>query len=76
MRFVVKVSKKGQVVIPVEIRRKFNIRDRVVIKADEEGIRIIPLVPLEELFGADGDVMRDVAREIVRERLEELRREE
>mgnify|MGYP000489322711 CR=1 FL=1 len=76
MRFVVKVSKKGQVVIPVEIRRKFNIRDRVVIKADEEGIRIIPLVPLEELFGADGDVMRDVAREIVKERLEELRREE
>jgi len=76
VRFVVKVSKKGQVVIPVEIRRKFNIRDRVVIKADEEGIRIIPLVPLEELFGADGDVMRDVAREIVRERLEELRREE
>lgn len=76
MRFVVKVSKKGQVVIPIEIRRKFNIRDRVVIKADEEGIRIIPLVPLEELFGADGDVMRDVAREIVRERLEELRREE
>jgi len=76
VRFVVKVSKKGQVVIPIEIRRKFNIRDRVVIKADEEGIRIIPLVPLEELFGADGDVMRDVAREIVKERLEELRREE
>ena len=31
---------------------------------------------MEELFGVDGDVMRDVAREIVKERLEEVKREE
>ena len=73
VRFVVKVSKKGQVVIPAEIRRKYNIRDKVVIKADEEGIKIIPLISLEEMFGVDGDIMKDVAREIVRERLEEVK---
>jgi len=39
-------------------------------------IRVIPLRSLEELFGVDGDVMRDVAREIVKERLEEVKREE
>ncbi len=73
VRFVVKVSKKGQVVIPAEIRWKYNIKDKVVIKADEEGIKIIPLIPLEEMFGVDGDVMKDIAKEIVRERLEEVK---
>lgn len=75
MRFIVKVSKKGQIVIPAEIRRRFNIRDRVVIEATDKEIKIIPLLPLEELFGVDGDVMKDVAREIVRERLEEIKHE-
>ncbi len=73
MRYVVKVSRKGQIVIPVEIRKKFGIDDRVVIRVDENGIKIIPLRSIEELFGVDGDVMREVAREIVRERLEEVR---
>jgi len=71
----VKVSRKGQMVIPIEIRRKFNIKDKVVIKVDEGGIKIIPLIPLEDLFGVDGDIMKDVAKEIVKERLEEIKRE-
>ena len=71
-----KVSRKGQVVIPIEIRRKYGIRDKVVIKADEDGIKVVPLIPLEEMFGIDGDVMREVAKEIVEERLEEIRCEE
>jgi AbrB family looped-hinge helix DNA binding protein len=75
-RYVVKVSRKGQIVIPAEIRKKFNIRDKVVLEADDKGIRIIPLIPLEELFGVDGEVMREIAREIVRERLEEVKDEE
>jgi len=75
MRFVVKVSKRGQIVIPAEIRRMFNIRDRVVIRVDGEVIKVIPFMSLEELFGVDGDVMKVVAREIVEERMEEIRRE-
>ena len=75
MRFVVKVGRKGQVVIPVEIRRKYGIKNKVVIRADEDGVKIIPVISLEEMFGIDGEVMKDVAKEIVKERLEEIRRE-
>jgi len=75
MRFVVKVSRKGQVVIPIEIRRRYNIRDKVVIKVDEEGIKIIPLMPLKEMFGIDGEIMKIIAKEIVEERMEEIKRE-
>ncbi len=74
MRFVVRVSRKGQIVIPVEIRRRFNIRDRVVIRVDGEVIKIIPFMSLEELFGVDGDIMKVVAREIVEERVREAKR--
>jgi len=74
MRFVVKVSKRGQIVIPAEIRRMFNIRDRVVIRVDGEVIKVIPFMSLEELFAVDGDVMKVVAREIVEERVREVKR--
>jgi len=76
VRFVVKVSKKGQVVIPIEIRRRYNIKDKVVIKVDEEGIKIIPLMSLKEMFGIDGEIMKIIAKEIVKERMEEIKREE
>ena len=71
MRFIVRVGKKGQIVIPAEIRRRYGIRDRVVVVTGEDGIRIVPLAPLEYLYGVDGDSMREVAREIVRERRKE-----
>ena len=75
LRFVVKVSRKGQIVIPAEIRRRYGIRDKVVIEVSGEGLKIIPLYPLEEMFGIDGEVMKEVAREIVEERLEEIKHE-
>ena len=75
MSHVVKVSRKGQIVIPADIRKRYRIKDRVVVKADSEGIKIIPLIPLEELFGVDGDAMKSIAKEIVEERAEERRRE-
>jgi len=46
MRFIVKVSRKGQVVIPAEIRRKYGIKNKVVIRADEDGVKIIPVISL------------------------------
>ena len=75
MRFIVKVSRKGQVVIPAEIRRKYGIKNKVVIRADEDGVKIVPVISLEEMFGIDGEVMKDIAKEIVKERLEEMGRE-
>ncbi len=74
--FIVKVSSKGQIVIPVEIRRRFNIKDKVLVRVEGNEIKIIPIIPLEDLFGVDGDAMRDVAREIVEERRAELRLEQ
>ena len=74
--FIVKVSSKGQIVIPVEIRRRFNIKDKVLVRVEGNEIKIIPIIPLEDLFGVDGDAMRDVAREIVEERRDELRLEQ
>ncbi len=74
--YVVKVSKKGQIVIPVEVRRKFNIKDKVIIRVEGNEIKIIPVVPLEEIFGIDGEKMKKVAIEISKERLREIRHEE
>jgi len=76
MRYTVKVSRKGQIVIPAEIRRKYGIKDKVVVVVGDDGIRIVPLVPLKELYGIDGDIMRKVAEEISRERREEAKHED
>ncbi len=74
MRYVVKVSRKGQIVIPAEVRRRYGIKDKVVIRVEEDGPRIIPLVSLKELYGVDGEIMREVAREIIEDRKEETKR--
>jgi len=63
-RYIVKVSKKGQVVIPARIWRKIGI-ERVVAFIDEgDKVTLVPIIPMEEAFGIDGDVMREIAREI------------
>jgi len=72
----VKVSEKGQVVIPVEIRRKFRIKREVAFIDEEDRVMLIPITPMEEAFGIDGDIMREIAREITEARRRELRLEE
>jgi len=49
------VTRKGQVTIPVEHRRKFGIREgmRVVVKDAGDGILIKPITPLQDLAGID-----------------------
>jgi AbrB family looped-hinge helix DNA binding protein len=75
MAVVAKVSSKGQVVIPAEYRRRLRITRLVVIS--EEGGRLIvkPTTSLEEAFGVDGEGMKDVAREISRDRRAEVESE-
>jgi len=73
--YIVKVSRKGQIAIPVEIRRKFGIEDKVLIRVEDGEIKIIPVIPLEKLFGADGEVMKEVAIEISEERMREIKNE-
>ncbi|MEM2939639.1 MAG: AbrB/MazE/SpoVT family DNA-binding domain-containing protein [Candidatus Bathyarchaeia archaeon] len=66
------ITEKGTVTIPAEIRRKYNLRkgSRVEFVETDEGILIIPVVPLEELYGVDG---KD--REKVYEAIKELQLE-
>lgn len=53
------VTRKGQVTIPVNHRRKFGIRQgmRVLVKETAEGILIKLITPIEDLAGIDGGKM-------------------
>lgn len=66
-----RVSRKGQVVIPVEIRRKFGIGRRVSFIDRGDEVVLVPVKGLEEAFGAGGRVMIEVAKEIGAARREE-----
>ena len=69
------VSEKGQVVIPAALRKKHKIGRAVVIEEVDGRITIVPSVSMEESFGADGEAMRDVAKEISKERRREVESE-
>jgi AbrB family looped-hinge helix DNA binding protein len=75
MNRLVPVSEKGQVVIPAALRKKHKIGRAVVIKEVDGKIMIEPSQSMEESFGADGDAMLDVAREISKERRREVESE-
>lgn len=49
------VTRKGQITIPIEYRRKYGIGvgDRVLIEDTERGLLLRPIPSLEELAGAD-----------------------
>ncbi|MFH0968097.1 MAG: AbrB/MazE/SpoVT family DNA-binding domain-containing protein [Methanobacteriota archaeon] len=52
---LVKISNKGQIVIPVTIRKKWQIQggETVILTDDAQGIHIRPLVRLSDLSGID-----------------------
>ncbi len=76
MEYVLRVSRKGQVVIPAEVRRKFNIKSRVVLKVEDGEIKIYPFVDLRDAFGIDGEKMYEVARALLRDKERELELED
>ncbi len=51
------VTRKGQVTIPAEKRRKYGITVgmRVLIKEGADGILIKPITPIEKLAGIDAE---------------------
>jgi len=53
-RFEVKVSSKGQLVIPKELRKKYKIRptSTVVLQEEEGGIKILAPVNLADVCGS------------------------
>lgn len=78
MARVRKVSAKGQVVIPEDLRRKYGIDsgDLVMVEDSEAGIRVLPL-PRDPLRAIAGRLARKPGLEILRgERERELKRDE
>ena len=75
MEKVVPMSSKGQVVIPAPLRKKFKIGRAVVIRDEGGHILLEPSRSMGESFGAGGDDMLDVAREISLERRKEVESE-
>ncbi|MEM2881824.1 MAG: AbrB/MazE/SpoVT family DNA-binding domain-containing protein [Candidatus Bathyarchaeia archaeon] len=74
MRNIVKVTRRGQTTIPVELRERFGIRegDALVVEPVEGGLLFKPIPRLAELAGAYSKFGR--AEEIKRE-LDRIREE-
>lgn len=70
------ITEKGTVTIPADIRKKYNLRkgSRVEFIETDEGVLLVPAIPLEELFGVDKDVKEKVYQ-IIKELQEERRKE-
>ena len=70
------ITEKGTVSIPSHIRNKYGLRKgaKVEFFDTEEGIVIVPVTPIQGLFGVDKSRKR-LVRDMVREIHEERRRE-
>jgi antitoxin PrlF len=71
---VVSVTKKGQATIPKKLRKKYGIKDKVVIEENEKGIILKPLPSPDEDFGSLKALFKGkTAKELLEEsRIEEL----
>jgi len=74
--YIVKVTKNGQITIPVDIRKKYNIRDKVAVLDEDGKITIIPMYDLESLFGIDKGKGIEMAKELLRDKKREIELEE
>jgi antitoxin PrlF len=70
---VVTVTKKGQATIPKRLRKKYGIKDKVIVEETERGIVLKPLPSPSDDFGSLKSVFKGKS---ARELLEEARREE
>jgi AbrB family looped-hinge helix DNA binding protein len=70
---VVSVTKKGQATIPKRLRKKFGIKDKVIVEEDERGIVLKPLPSPSDEFGSLKEVFKG---KTARQLLDEARKEE
>ncbi|MFQ5761911.1 MAG: AbrB/MazE/SpoVT family DNA-binding domain-containing protein, partial [Candidatus Bathyarchaeia archaeon] len=70
------ITEKGTVTVPAEIRKKYKLGrgSRVKFIETDEGVLLVPTVPLESLFGADRH-RRETVYQMIRELQEERRKE-
>jgi AbrB family looped-hinge helix DNA binding protein len=67
---LVTLSSKGQIVIPVKVRKKFSLKegDSLMLVEENDGIRLQPLVNIAELWGVDtiknsGTILKEMRKE-------------
>ena len=70
---VVSVTKKGQATIPKRLRKKYGIKDKVIVEEDERGIVLKPLPSPSDEFGSLKEVFKG---KTARQLLNEARKEE
>ncbi len=72
---LVRVTRKGQVTIPVEQRRRFRIREgmSLLVKDSPQGILLSPVTPLEDLAGVDAG---KISIEEMKKQLDKMRSED
>jgi len=70
------ITSKGTVTIPSKVRKKYNLKSgsKVQFVETDEGVLLIPVVPFEQMFGADKE-RKELVYQIIRELEEERRRE-
>jgi AbrB family looped-hinge helix DNA binding protein len=69
---LVVVTRKGQVTIPVEHRRKYKIREGMKLRVVDtpNGLVLKPVTPIEDLAGTDAG---RISLNEMRKRLDEMR---
>jgi len=70
---VVSVTKKGQATIPKKLRKKYGIKDKVLVEDNGKEITIKPLPTPDDAYGSLKSMFKG---KTVRELLEEARKEE
>jgi AbrB family looped-hinge helix DNA binding protein len=70
---VVSVTKKGQATIPKKLRKKYGIKDKVLVEENEKGIILKPLPSPNDDFGSLKALFKGKS---AKELLEEARTEE
>jgi len=75
------VTCKGTVTIPAEVRRRYRIKEGTKIEfiETEQGILLIPVPPLDQLFGIDAEhsnLLLQMVRNLRKERQEEINHED
>lgn len=67
----IRMSRKGQIVIPAEIRKKYKLKEgeMLFIEEDEGTIKLMPRVKLRSLCGTWPDLdLEKVTKEIIEDR--------
>jgi AbrB family looped-hinge helix DNA binding protein len=74
---IVSVTKKGQATIPKKLRKKYGIKDKIIIEENEKGIILKPLPSPNDDFGSLKTVFKGkTAQELLKEvRLEEFEKD-